>query len=151
MIFPNVKLSTINNCLDFSKRYSSKHKEPSTLTSCPRQLDKHNAVSMDQIFTRRSSEPVITYRPERSNVATGNISQKNVTQSCPNSNKVLTMKTHSYQLKIILITIIITRPIQSYIKRQTISQRDAFCSKLGFYTTLVADGMTLHYNDDDNT
>jgi len=48
----------------------------SRLTSCPRQLAKQNAVSMDHIFTRRSSEPVITYRPERSNVATENRNHK---------------------------------------------------------------------------
>ena len=41
------------------------------LTSCPRQLAKQKAVSMDQIFTRRSSEPVTTYLPERSNIAAG--------------------------------------------------------------------------------
>ena len=40
------------------------------LTSCPRQLARQNAVSIDQILTRRSSDPVITYLPERSNIAT---------------------------------------------------------------------------------
>jgi len=39
------------------------------LTSCPRQLAKQYAVSIDQIFTSRSSEPVITYLPARSNIA----------------------------------------------------------------------------------
>lgn len=42
------------------------------LTSCPRQLAKQYAVSIDQIFTSRSSEPVITYLPDRSNMAAGN-------------------------------------------------------------------------------
>lgn len=41
----------------------------SELTSCPLQLARQNAVSIDQILTRRSSEPVITYLPERSNIA----------------------------------------------------------------------------------
>lgn len=41
------------------------------LTSCPRQLDRQKAVSMDQILTKRSSDPVITYLPERSNIAKG--------------------------------------------------------------------------------
>lgn len=39
------------------------------LTSCPRQLAKQKAVSIDQIFTRRSSDPVMTYLPDRSNIA----------------------------------------------------------------------------------
>ena len=39
------------------------------LTSCPRQLAKQYAVSIDQILTRRSSEPVITYLPDRSKMA----------------------------------------------------------------------------------
>lgn len=39
------------------------------LTSCPRQLARQYAVSIDHIFTRRSSEPVITYLPERSKIA----------------------------------------------------------------------------------
>uniref|UniRef100_A0A2P2LT85 Bromodomain and WD repeat-containing protein 3 n=1 Tax=Rhizophora mucronata TaxID=61149 RepID=A0A2P2LT85_RHIMU len=37
--------------------------------SCPRQLARQNAVSIDQIFTRRSSEPVTTYLPEQSKIA----------------------------------------------------------------------------------
>lgn len=41
------------------------------LTSCPRQLAKQYAVSIDQILTRRSSDPVITYLPDRSNMAAG--------------------------------------------------------------------------------
>lgn len=39
------------------------------LTSCPRQLAKQYAVSIDQTLTSRSSEPVITYLPDRSNIA----------------------------------------------------------------------------------
>lgn len=39
------------------------------LTSCPRQLARQNAVSIDQILTKRSSDPVITYRPQWSSIA----------------------------------------------------------------------------------
>jgi len=45
------------------------HKLYFLLTSCPRQLAKQNAVSIDQILTRRSSEPLITNLPDPSNMA----------------------------------------------------------------------------------
>lgn len=38
-------------------------------TSWPRQLRKQSPVSEDQIFTSRSSEPVMTYCPVRSKIA----------------------------------------------------------------------------------
>lgn len=54
------------------------------LTSCPRQLAKQYAVSIDQIFTRRSSEPVITYRPDRSNMAACQVSDRTQQHQPPN-------------------------------------------------------------------
>lgn len=54
------------------------------LTSCPRQLAKQYAVSIDQNFTRRSSEPVITCRPDRSNMAACQVSDGTQQNQPPN-------------------------------------------------------------------
>lgn len=54
----------LNTQINLQKRRYVRIKQATRLTSCPRQLAMQYAVSIDQIFTRRSSEPVITYLPE---------------------------------------------------------------------------------------